>query len=158
MRRRTCSSLLAVVLVVAAGCSKSNSPSGSVTPPPKVEKSSAISTADGVCTTFAADVKALEGSFKAQHPNASPAEVREFVVSTLLPRHEEFVGDFHRIGEPTNDRTDWDSLVRGLDNDLTDFKQSIDADPQAALGAKPYKARAPQFTAYGFKQCQTAVS
>jgi hypothetical protein len=149
--RRTLILLASMAAVVAAGCSNANT--ASIPPPHAVEKSTAIALGDNVCQALAADHQTLVDSFKTQVPQAKAEDARQFLVDTLTPRIERAVGDFHRIGEPTKDRQDWDKLVSDLDTHLTEFKSQISADPIGLLTAKPFAPDAAKFTAYGFKVC-----
>jgi hypothetical protein len=153
--RRIMPLLACAVAVVAAACSSS---SASIPPPHSVEKSAAIDTGDSVCKALAADQQKLVDAFKAKFPQATAEDARDFLVNGLTPRIERAVGDFHRIGEPTKDKTDWDKIVSNLDKDLTDFKTKISTDPIGLLTAKPFAAEAPSFDAYGFKDCGKTVA
>jgi hypothetical protein len=153
--RRTMTLLACAVAVLAAACSSS---SASIPPPHSVEKSTAIDTGDSVCKALTADQQKLVNDFKAKVPEATAEDARDFLVNGLSPRIERTVGDFHRIGEPTKDKQDWDKLVASLDKDLTDFKAKISTDPIGLLSAKPFAAEAPKFDAYGFKECGKQVA
>jgi hypothetical protein len=153
--RRTVIFLACAVAVVGGACSSS---SASIPPPHSVEKSAAINAGDGLCKSLAADQKQLIADFKSQHPTATADEARDFLVNTLSPRIERMVGDFHRIGEPTKDKADWDQIVIALDQDLSDFKSKISADPIGLLADKPFAGEAKAFTDYGFKECQTQLA
>ena len=143
----TCSAAL-----LAAACGSDN---GKAQPAPFVEKSSAIAAGDAICKQLAAAVPALVNDFKTQHPKATDAEARDFLVNTLLPRIDEADGAIHRIGEPTKDRPEFDTAVTALDNDISDLKDSVSSDPQKVL-ASPivvFNNSARLFVAYGFKEC-----
>jgi hypothetical protein len=143
--RRTFLLICVVTLGVTAACSSNTA---TVAPPRSVEKSAAVDAAQ----------KQLVDEFKHQHPQATADDARAFLIDTLSPRLEQFVGDFHAIGEPTKDKTQWDALVNGLDQDLTDYKAQINTNSMDLLTAKPFAQEAKDFTAYGFKQCQTQLS
>jgi hypothetical protein len=140
-----------VALLAAAACSSSNA--ASLPPPRYVEKSAAIAAGDGVCTALVADLKRLSADFKNTHPQATTDEAREFVVSTLTPRLEQGLGDFHRIGEPTKDSPAWNTIVSRLDTDLQYYKAMIPGDPAFLLTTNPFDREAAKFAAYGFKEC-----
>ena len=106
-----------------------------------------------MCKALAADQQKLVDDFKAKVPQAKAEDARDFLVHTLSPRIERAVGDFHRIGEPTKDKQEWDKLVRSLDDDLTAFKSQISIDPIGLLTAKPFAAHSPKFDAFGFIEC-----
>jgi hypothetical protein len=150
-RRTTLALLACIVAVVAAACSNGNV--ASIPPPRSVEKSTAISLGDNVCQALAADSQSLVAGFKGQAPQAKAEDVQRFLLDTLTPRIERAVGDFHRIGEPTKDRQDWDKLVTELDNELIWFKAQIGTDPIGLLTPKPFPSDTPRFAAYGFKVC-----
>jgi hypothetical protein len=153
--RRTFLLICVVTLGVTAACSSNTA---TVAPPRSVEKSAAVDAGDNECTSVAAAQKQLVDEFKHQHPQATADDARAFLIDTLSPRLEQFVGDFHAIGEPTKDKTQWDALVNGLDQDLTDYKAQINTNSMDLLTAKPFAQEAKDFTAYGFKQCQTQLS
>ena len=140
--------------LVGVACSGGSN--ASVPPAHNVEKSTAIDEGDSVCTTLNSDEQKLIANFKKQHPQATADDARDFLVDTLSPRIDHAVGDFHRIGEPTKDKVEWDKLVGSLDKDLSAFKAKISTDPIGLLTAKPFSAEGPDFTAYGFKSCQAA--
>jgi hypothetical protein len=148
--RRIMTLLACTVAVFAAACSSSNA---SIPPPHSVDKTAAIAAGDGVCKSLNADHQKLVNDFKSKHPQATTDDARDFLVNVLSPRIERAVGDFHRIGEPTKDKQDWDKLVSNLDEDLTNFKAKISTDPLGLLAAKPFAVDAPKFDAYGFKDC-----
>jgi hypothetical protein len=140
--------------VLGAACGSNDA---RIPPARAVEKSDAINAGDSVCKALAADHKQLVDEFKNQHPSANPDEARDFLVNTLSPRIEQAVGDFHRIGEPTKDKNDWDEIVANLDGDLVDFKSKIGTDPVAQVGAQPFAGEASSFDTYGFKECGKAI-
>jgi hypothetical protein len=142
--------------LVGVACSSGSS--ASVPPVHNVEKSTAINEGDSVCKSLNADEQKMIADFKKKHPQATAEETRDFLVDTLAPRIDHAIGDFHRIGEPTKDKVDWDKLVSNLDKDLTDFKSKISTDPIGLLTAKPFAAEVPGFTAYGFQVCQTQLA
>jgi hypothetical protein len=148
--RRTLTLLACAVAVLGAACSSS---SASIPPPHSVEKTAAVDTGDSVCKALAADQQKLVNDFKTKFPEATAEDARDFLVNGLTPRIERAVGDFHRIGEPTKDKQDWDKLVANLDTDLSDFKAKISTDPIGLLSAKPFAVEVPKFDAYGFKEC-----
>jgi hypothetical protein len=150
--------LLLVCVLGLAGAACSSGSSASVTPVHNVEKSTAINEGDGVCKSLNADQQKLITDFKKKYPQATADQTRDFLVDTLSPRIDHAIGDFHRIGEPTKDKVDWDKLVSNLDKDLTDFKSKISTDPIGLLTAKPFAAEVPGFTAYGFQACQTQLA
>jgi hypothetical protein len=142
------------LLLVAAACGGG----GSAQPVRLVEKSFVLTQGDAVCKALVADVSTLVGQFKAAHPTPSPADARDFLVTSLLPRIDRGVGDLHRLGEPTKDRVGFDNAVLALDKDLTALKLAVSADPikvvnnPVALFATSTKL----FTDYGFKECGKA--
>jgi len=138
------------LVALAVSCSDNKA---SIPPPRALDKSAAIDTGDAVCKQYAADRKQLIDTFKASHSSPSADEARDFLVNTLVPRTERMVGDFHRIGEPTKDRTGWDRIVRALDDDLTDFKAGIGDDPVAQIDERPFAKDTKLFDDYGFKEC-----
>jgi len=143
----TCGALL---LIAACG-----SDSGTAKPAQFVEKSTAISAGDSICKQLTASVIANVSQFKSQHPNATDAEARDFLINTLLPSIDEHLGAIHRIGEPTKDRTSFDDAVAALDKDVSNLKDAVSSDPQKVL-ASPivvFDNSARLFTAYGFKEC-----
>jgi hypothetical protein len=153
VNRRILTLLACAVSVLAAACSSSNSNSATIPPPHSVEKSAAISLGDSVCQALAADQQKFVDDFKISVPQPKAEEARDFVASTLTPRIEQAVGDFHRIGEPTKDKQDWDKLVSGLDQSLADFKAKIATDPIGLLTVKPFAAQASRFFNLGLPQC-----
>jgi hypothetical protein len=137
--------------VLAAACSSSNA--ASIPPPRYVEKSAAIAAGDNICTTLAADQQRLISDFNAKYPQATADEVHDFTINTLIPRIEQGVGDFHRIGEPTKDRLGWDVILGRLDVNLTWFKAMGPADLMTSLAASPFPSEWAKFNDYGFKVC-----
>ena len=117
---------MCVALVLAAACSGG---SGKAQPAPLLEKSSAIAAGDAICKQLNDDAKQLLTTFRSSHPNPTDAEARDFWVNTFLPRYDRGVGDIHRIGEPTKDRTAWDSAISAMDDGLSQMKTEISADP-----------------------------
>jgi hypothetical protein len=148
--------LVCAIGLVSAACSSGGS--ASVPPAHNVEKSTAINEGDSVCKSLNADEAKLIAEFKKKYPQATADVTRDFIVDTLAPRIDHAVGDFHRIGEPTKDKVEWDKLVSNLDKDLSDFKSKISADPIGLLTAKPFAAEVPGFTAYGFQACQSQLA
>ncbi len=148
--------LAGALAIVATACGGGNN--ASIPPAQTVDKSTAISEGDSVCTALAADQKQLVDTFKQQHPNLKPDDARDFLINTLSPRIERAVGDFHRIGEPSKDRTDWDTIVRGLDKDLSTYKADLDTDPIKQLDVKPFKDLVTNFDTYGFRDCGRALA
>jgi hypothetical protein len=142
-------------VVLAAACSSGNSGPG---PAILVEKSAAISQGDAICKQMIIDVQETIAAFKTSHPTLKDAEVRDFLVNTLLPRIDNGVGDLHRIGEPTKDRVGFDDAIRSLDKDLSAVKQAVGSDPVKVLTAKfvIFNKSAKLFTDYGFKECGKA--
>ena len=139
-------------LLLTAACGSDN---GGAQPNPLVEKSSAIANGDAICKSLAADLPALVSQFKTQHPNATDAEARDFLINTLLPRVDAADGAMHRIGEPTKDRPAFDEAVSALDKDVSDLKDAVSSDPQKVL-ASPivvFNNSGRLFVAYGFKEC-----
>ena len=139
-------------LLVAAACSNDSGKPQRAQP---VEKSYAIASADAICKNLAANIAASVSQFKSAHPNATDADARDFLVSTLLPTIDEATGAIHRIGEPTKDRGPFDSAVTALDKDVSALKDAVSADPQKVL-ASPivvWTNSARLFAAYGFKEC-----
>src|SRR4051812_12835235 len=145
-------------LLMVVGCSKSSTNQANVANATKVDRSTAIAVGDQLCQQLSADFRTLVDPFHAQHPTPTKEEAHDFVVSTIIPRDERFVGDFHRIGEPTNGRADWDDLVKALDNDLAAYKARVDADPIGSISFRLFADRAAAFANYGFKNCQDALS
>jgi hypothetical protein len=139
-------------LLLAAACGSS---SGKAQPAPFVEKSTAIAVGDSICKQLAADLPARVNEFKTQHPNATDAEVRDFLINTLLPTIDEADGAIHRVGEPTKDRPGFDAAVIALDKDVSDLKNAVGSDPQKVLAAPivVFNNSARLFVAYGFKEC-----
>jgi hypothetical protein len=151
--RRILTLLACSVAVLAAACGSSNSTSASIPAPQAVEKSTAIAAGDSVCQAMLADQQRIIGDFKAAHPQATLDDVRDFLVNTLVPRMEQGIGDFHRVGQPTKDRPAWNAIVTHLDTDLLYFKAMIRDDPIALLTINPFDREAARFTDYGFKVC-----
>ncbi|MEY2421830.1 MAG: hypothetical protein QOI95_1897 [Acidimicrobiaceae bacterium] len=151
---RTKGSILAVcgVLFLAAACSSGGSGGG---PAPLVEKSSAIAQGDAICKQLVADVDVLVSQFKSTHATPTEADARDFLVTTLLPRIDRGVGDLHRIGEPTKDRTGFDDAIIDVDKDLSALKQAVAADAIKVVNNKIpiFDKSAKLFTDYGFKEC-----
>jgi hypothetical protein len=154
--RRTLTLLACMVAVVAAACSNGNS--ASIPPPRAVEKSTAISLGDSVCHAYDVDRQALIKDFETQHPQATVADVRDFLVTTLTPRIDRAIGDFHRVGTPTKDAQAWNVLVDDLDTSAAYFKTWIRVDPNSLLTAKIFGGDTAKFEAYGFKVCGKTVS
>ena len=139
-------------LLLAAAC---GSDSKKAQPAPFVEKSAAISAGDAICKSLVSSVIANVSEFKQQHPNATDAEARDFLVNTLLPTIDEHTGALHRIGEPTKDRPEFDEAIAALDKDVSALKAAVSTDPQKVL-ASPivvFTNSSRLFTAYGFKEC-----
>jgi len=139
-------------LLLAAACGSDN---GGAQPNPLVEKSSAIANGDAICKSLATDLPALVSQFKAQHPNVSDADARDFLINMLLPRVDAADGAMHRIGEPTKDRPAFDEAVSAFDKDVSDLKDAVSSDPQKVL-ASPivvFNSSGRLFVAYGFKEC-----
>jgi hypothetical protein len=151
VKRRTLPLLACTVAVLAAACS--NSTAASIPPPRYVERSAAVAAGDAVCTALAADLQRLTTDFKSTHSQVTADDAREFVVSTLTPRLEQSVGDFHRIGEPTKDSPAWNTIVSRLDTDVLYYKAMIPEDPISLLTTNPFDREAAKFEAYGFKEC-----
>ncbi|HEX4822559.1 MAG TPA: hypothetical protein VFV00_20285 [Acidimicrobiales bacterium] len=150
--RRKALMLTCGALLLAAAC---GSDSGKAQPAPFVEKSAAISSGDSICKSLASSIVANVSQFKQQHPNATDAEARDFLVNTLLPSIDEHTGALHRIGEPTKDRTQFDEAIGALDKDVSALKDSVSNDPQKVLAAPivVFNNSARLFVAYGFKEC-----
>ena len=142
---------MCVALALVAACSGG---SGKAQPAPLVEKSSLITAGDAICKQLNVDAKQLITTFRSSHPNPTDAEALDFWVNTFLPRYDRGIGDIHRIGEPTKDRTAWDTVVRAMDDGLSQMKTEISADPVKALSGTTAFDRANKlFTDYGFKEC-----
>ena len=151
--RRTLPLLACAVAVLAAACSNSNA--ASIPPPRYVEKSAAIAAGDGVCAGVVADLQRLTNDFKATHPEVTADNARDLVTNTLIPRIEQGIGDFHRIGQPTKDSPAWNTIVSRLDTDLLYYKAML-GDPVELLNTNPFVREAAAFQAYGFKECGKA--
>jgi hypothetical protein len=128
---RTKRSILAVcsALFLAAACSSG----GGAAPVVFLEKSTAVVGADAICKQGNADLKQALATYKSAHPNPSADEARDFWVNTYLPRLDRYVGDIHRLGEPTKEKVAWDQAVIALDKALSQLKTEISADPVKAL-------------------------
>jgi hypothetical protein len=154
---RTKRSILAVcgVLFLAAACSSDATGGG---PAPLVEKSSAIAQGDAICKQLVADIGVRVNEFKSTHATPSEADARDFLVTILLPRIDRGVGDLHRIGEPTKDRTGFDEAILAIDKDLSALKQAVAADAVKVVNNKIaiFDKSAKLFTDYGFKECGKA--
>ena len=139
-------------LLVVAACS---SDSGKPQPAPSVEKSAAIAAGDAICKNLAANIATSVSTFKSQHPTATDADARDFLINSLLPIVDGATGAIHRIGEPTKDRPEFDSAVAALDKDLSELKDAVSSDPQKVLAAPipVFNNSARFFVAYGFKEC-----
>src|SRR5262245_42564050 len=148
--RRTLPLLTCALAVLAAACSSSNA--ASVPPPRYVEKSAAIAMGDSVCAGVVADLQRLTADFKATHPEVTADNAHEIVANTLIPRIEQGIGDFHRIGTPTKDSPAWNTIVSRLDTDLLYYKAMM-GDPIELLNTNPFVREAAAFQAYGFKEC-----
>jgi hypothetical protein len=148
--RRTLPLLACAVALLAAACGSSDA--ASIPPPRYVEKSAAIAAGDGVCAAVVADLRRLTSDFTAAHPEVTADNAREFVSNTLIPRIEQGIGDFHRIGTPTKDSPAWNTIVSRLDTDLLYYKAMM-GDPIALLTTNPFVREAAAFQAYGFKEC-----
>jgi hypothetical protein len=142
------------LLFIAAACSDD----GKAQPAPLVEKSFAISRGDTICQVLLSDISTLVGQFKTANANPTPADARDFLVTTLLPRIDRGVGDLHRIGEPTKDRVGFDDAILDLDKDLTALKLAVAADPIKVVNnpIALFANSAKRFTDYGFKECGKA--
>jgi len=149
--RRTLPLLACTVALLAAACGGSNA--ASIPPPRFVEKSAAIAAGDNVCAALTADQMRLINDFNVSHPQATADEVGDFALNTLIPRIEQGIGDFHRIGEPTKDRLAWDAILTRLDLDIMWYKAMKPADLVATLTSNPFHAEWGKFGAYGFKVC-----
>jgi hypothetical protein len=158
MRLALCSTLIfmkarAVVLAIAAvllvaACTDE---AGSV---PKVEKDELIRQADAVCKTADAE---LTSTISAAQGSGSPTvdQVRDVLVTKILPRLDQELGDLKDLGEPKTSRKDWDELVKAVDAALTKLKLEAEADPAKALiDVKTLFADADaKAQAFGLKEC-----
>jgi hypothetical protein len=143
--------VMCVALALTAACSSGG---GKAQPAPLVEKSSAIAAGDAICKQLNADARQLFDTFHSSHPNPTEAEALDFWVNTFLPRYDRGIGDIHRIGEPTKDRTAWDTAVKAMDEGLSQMKAEISSDPVKVLsGTAAFDHANALFTAYGFKEC-----
>src|SRR5262245_15578595 len=146
--------LACAVAALTAACSKS---SAATIPPPRfVEKSAAIAAGDNICASLIADQHRLVNDFNVNHPQATTDELHDFTLNTLIPRIEQVVGDFHRIGETSKDRLGWDVILSRLDSDIMWYKAMAPADLIAYLGTHPFHAEWQKFESYGFKVCGQA--
>ena len=149
--RQTLTLLACSVAVLAAACSSSSA--ASIPPPQHVEKSAAIAAGDQICSAVTVDQQRLITEFKASHPQPTPDELRDFTLNTLIPRIEQGVGDFHRIGEPTKDKFAWGKIVGRLDMDLRWFKAMAPDELVAYLTTNPFHAQWEKFDSFGFTVC-----
>jgi hypothetical protein len=156
-RRRIATTVLAAML--AAGLVACSDDSG-LTGNQKHAISDFRVGADAICARSNVEAQGWRDQYQAEFAGRTPTadEAMSFLVRVVLPQADKQVGDLHNLGEPTLDRTSWDSIMRQVDDGLSSLKASANADPLATV-TQIVAVRTAQseieraFDAFGAKEC-----
>jgi hypothetical protein len=116
--------------------------------------------ADVVCARVNQAVVDTRALYATQYQGRAPTvdEARDFLVRQVLPLVDRKDGDLHNLGEPTLNRSDWDDIMKEVDDRLSALKYAADTDPVKALQDFNRPATAKDslqrdFEAFGAPEC-----